>query len=319
MIRPHGAPVAAALLADALLGELPLAVHPVVLMGRAISAFEGRALALKGAGQQKLAGVFLAAVLPAFSFALIRLVLRLSPPGVRWLLEVGLLSTTISMRGLASAALAVERELECGDLEAARARVGEMVGRDTERLSPNEVARAAVESVAENTSDGVVAPMLYGIFFGAPGAMAYKAVNTLDSMVGHPQPPHADLGWASARLDDLANLLPARLTMLLAAAVSSEAAFAGAAATLSSARRYGPLTRSPNAGWAEAAFAGSLSLRLGGASSYGGVIRKGPTLGEGRPPEAADIRRAVRLMRRACLLLAALALVAALPRGGSGG
>ena len=316
-MRLHGAPVAAAMLADALLGELPLAVHPVVLMGRAISAFEGWALALKGAGQQRLAGSFLAAALPTLSFVLTSLILRLSPPVVRWLLEVGLLSTALSMRGLARAALAIERELEGGNLEAARARVGEIVGRDTERISPNEVARAAVESVAENTSDGAVAPMLYGLFFGAPGAMAYKAVNTLDSMVGHPQPPHADLGWASARLDDLANLLPARLTVLLAA-VSGEGGFAGVVATLTSACRYGPLTRSPNAGWAEAAFAGSLDLRLGGASSYGGVIRKGPTLGDGRPPEAADIRRAVRLMRRACLLLAALALVAALPRGGSG-
>ncbi len=317
-MRLHGPPVAAALLADALLGELPLSFHPVVLMGRAISAFEGWALARKGAGQQRLAGVFLAAALPTLSFVLTRLVLRLSPPGVRWLLEVGLLSIALSMRGLARAALAVERELEGGNLEAARARVGEIVGRDTECLSLNEVARAAVESVAENTSDGVVAPMLYGLFFGAPAAMAYKAVNTLDSMIGHPQPPHTDLGWASARLDDLANLLPARLTVLLTAA-SGEGGFAGVVATLTSACLYGPLTRSPNAGWAEAAFAGSLGLRLGGASSYGGVIRKGPTLGDGRPPEAADIRKAVRLMRRACLLLAALALVAALPRGGSGG
>lgn len=319
MIRLRGAPVAAALLVDALLGEPPLAVHPVVLMGRTISFFEGWVLVLKSAGQQKLAGIFLAVALPTLSFTFIRLVLRLSPPGVRGLLEVGLLSTTLSMRGLTRIALAVERELEGDYLEAARVRIGEIVGRDTELLSSNEVARAAVESVAENTSDGVVAPMLYGILFGAPGALAYKAVNTLDSMIGHPQPPHTDLGWASARLDDLANLIPARLTVLLAAAVSGEGRFAGAAATLTSARRYGPLTRSPNAGWAEAAFAGSLNLRLGGASSYGGVLREGPVLGDGQRPEAADIRRAVRLMRRACLLLAALALVAAFPRGGSGG
>jgi adenosylcobinamide-phosphate synthase len=214
-----------------------------------------------------------------------------------------LLWTTISMRGLADVALAVERELERGDLGAARFRAGEIVGRDKERLSEGEVARAAVESVAENASDGVVAPMLYGLLFGAPGALAYKAINTLDSMVGHPHPPHRDLGRASARLDDLANLLPARLTALTAAVSGNFAR------TWKIARLHGPLTKSPNAGWAEAAFAGALGVALGGANSYGGVIREGPTLGVGRPPEAGDIVRAVRLMHRVCVLLAALPLV----------
>ena len=305
MIRPRGASVAAALLADVLFGELPAAAHPVVLMGRAISAFEGRVLVLKGERRLRLTGLFLAAALPTLSFVLTRLALRLTPPKLRRLLEVGLLSTALSMRGLARSALAVERELDRGDLEMARARVKELVGRDTERLPPGEVARAAVESVAENTSDGVVAPMLYGLFFGAPGALAYKAVNTLDSMVGYPQPPYKDLGWAPARLDDLANLLPARLTALSVAIVSGRGL-----TTLATARRYGSLTRSPNAGRVEAAFAGALDLRLGGANSYGGVLRQGPILGSGHPPEAADIRRAVSLMRRSCLLLVALALAA---------
>ena len=305
MIRPRGASVAAALLADVLLGEPPEAAHPVVLMGRAISAFEGRVLALKGERRLRLAGLFLAAVLPTLSFVLTQLALRLTPPKLRRLLEVGLLSTALSMRGLARSALAVERGLDRGDLKMARARVKELVGRDTERLPPGEVARAAVESVAENTSDGVVAPMLYGLFFGAPGALAYKAVNTLDSMVGYPQPPYKDLGWAPARLDDLANLLPARLTALSVAAVSGRGL-----TTLATARRYGSLTRSPNAGWVEAAFSGALDLRLGGANSYGGVLRQGPILGSGHPPEAADIRRAVSLMHRSCLLLVALALAA---------
>jgi adenosylcobinamide-phosphate synthase len=170
---------------------------------------------------------------------------------------------------------------------------------------PGEVARAAVESVAENTSDGVVAPMLYALLLGAPGALAYKAVNTLDSMVGHPQPPYGDLGWASARLDDLANLLPARLTALSVAAVSGRGL-----TTLATVRRYGPLSRSPNAGPVEAAFAGALGLKLGGANSYGGVLRRGPLLGSGRPPEPPDIRPAVSLMRRSCLLIAALFLAA---------
>jgi adenosylcobinamide-phosphate synthase len=179
-----------------------------------------------------------------------------------------------------------------------------MVGRDTEALSEEAVARAAVESVAENTSDGVVAPMLYGLLFGAPGALAYKAINTLDSMVGYREAPYAELGRASARLDDLANLVPARMTALAAAIASGHPA-----ATLLSARRYGPLTSSPNAGWAEAAFAGALGLRLGGANTYGGVAREGPVLGDGRRPRPEDIRRAVSLMRRLCILFAGVMLV----------
>src|SRR5918998_17228 len=215
-------------------------------MGRAISAFEGRVLVLKGERRLRLTGLFLAAALPTLSFVLTRLALHLTPPKLRRLLEVGLLSTALSMRGLARSALAVERELDRGDLEMARTRVKELVGRDTERLPPGEVARAAVESVAENTSDGAVAPMLYGLFFGAPGALAYRAVNTLDSMVGYRREPYAELGWASARV--------------------------------------------------EAAFAGALGLRLGGSNAYGGVVRKGPILGEGRRPGPDDIRRSVRLM-----------------------
>jgi adenosylcobinamide-phosphate synthase len=261
----------------------------------------------------RLAGLFLAAVLPALSFALARTTLRLAPPKLRGTLEVGLLSTTLSTRGLAGTALAVERELENGDLKAARARVRELVGRDTAHLSPGEVGRAAIESVAENTSDAVIAPMLYGLLWGAPGALAYKAVNTLDSMIGHPKPPYRDLGWACARLDDLANFLPARLMVLCTAVIARRASI------LTVARRYGPLTRSPNAGWAEAAFAGALGLKLGGPNSYGGVFRQGPTLGSGRPPQAGDIRRAVRLMGHTCVLSASLSLAVSLAGGCRGG
>ena len=312
MIRVRGASVATALLADALLGEPPETIHPVVFMGRAISVFERRALALKNARRARLAGLFLAVTLPVLSFALARGALCLAPPRLRWIFEVALLSTTLSIRGLAQSALAVASKLEGGDLASARVRVGAFVGRDTAHLSPKEVSRAAIESVAENASDGVVAPMLYGLLLGAPGALAYKAVNTLDSMVGHPHPPYDNLGWASARLDDFVNLVPSRLTTLLAAAVSGFAGGSGVATTLAVANRYGPLTKSPNAGWAEAAFAGALGLKLGGPNSYGGALREGPVLGIGRAPGTADILRAVRLMRLVCLSLTGLALVAAL-------
>jgi adenosylcobinamide-phosphate synthase len=274
-------------------------------MGRAISAFERLTLAAKDPRPRYLAGAVLALSLPTLVFVSVRKVLDLAPRHLRWVFEAALISTSLSMRGLGEAAGAVERELRGGNLKRARTRAGEMVGRDTANLSASEVARAAVESVAENTSDGVVAPMFYGLFFGAPGALAYRAVNTLDSMVGYRTYPYAELGWASARLDDLANVAPARITALVAATVSGRPV-----RTLETARRYGPLTASPNAGWAEAAFAGALDLGLGGRNTYDGVVREGPMLGDGRRPEPEDIRRSVRLMRRGCALLAAAAVLA---------
>jgi adenosylcobinamide-phosphate synthase len=311
MTPGHGGEVAGALLLDALVGEPPEAVHPTVWMGRAISACEKRALKPKDPLTRRLVGVALAIALPAVVYLATRTILLVAPRPLRPVLGAFLISTPLSMRGLAAAAGTVERGLRYGDLDRARADVSEMVGRDTDGLSASEVARAAVESVAENASDGVVAPMLYGLLLGAPGALAYRAINTLDSMVAYRIGPYEELGWAPARLDDLANLAPARATALGAAAVSGRAA-----RTLGVAWRYGPLTASPNAGWAEAAFAGALDLRLGGTSSYGGVVRNGPILGEGRCPEPEDIGRAVKIMRACCALLAGAAVLQEVSRRG---
>jgi adenosylcobinamide-phosphate synthase len=297
----HRQEVVAALLLDALLGEPPEALHPTVWMGRVISALEKEALKPESPHARRLAGVILAFSVPTLVYLSTRGVLDVAPRLPRRVFSAALISTTLSMRGLAEAAGAVERELREGNLGRARTSAGEMVGRDTADLPASEVARAAIESVAENTSDGVVAPMLYGLLFGAPGALAYRAVNTLDSMIGYRRDPYEEFGWASARLDDLANLAPARITALTAAAVSARPL-----RTLETARRYSPLTASPNAGRVEAAFAGALGLRLGGSNAYGGVVRKGPILGDGRRPGPDDIRRSVRLMRRCCILLAVL-------------
>jgi len=307
----RGGEVAAALVLDALFGEPPEVLHPTVWMGRAISASEREVLRSKNPRIRYLAGAALALSLPALVFVLVRRLLDLTPRQMRGLFETTLISTSLSMRGLGEAAAAVERELRAGDLERARASASEMVGRDTADLPAPEVARAAVESVAENTSDGVVGPMLYGLLLGAPGALAYKAVNTLDSMVGYRTYPYAELGWASARLDDLANLVPARLTVLVVAAVSGRPFH-----TLLTARRYGPLTASPNAGWAEAAFAGALGSRLGGRNAYGGVVREGPILGDGQPPGPQEIRHSLRLMRRCCALFAGGAVLMGRARRG---
>jgi adenosylcobinamide-phosphate synthase len=305
MSPKRGEQVATAMLLDAVLGEPPEAVHPIVLVGFVISAFEKRALRLKNPRSRRLAGIVLAFSVPSLVFVFTRKILSVVPRKAGGVMESALLFTTLSMHGLGEAAGEVERGLSEGRLDRSRRQVGRLVGRDTDELSESEVCRAAVESVAENTSDGVVAPMLYGVLFGAPGALAYKAVNTLDSMVGYRQPPYEDLGWASARLDDLANLAPSRLTMLCTAAISGRPL-----RTLLSALRYGPLTASPNAGMAEAAFAGALGVKLGGANTYGGVLREGPILGDGRLPTPEDIRCAVRLMRRCCVLAGILLFVA---------
>jgi adenosylcobinamide-phosphate synthase len=305
MSPQRGGQVAAALLLDGVLGEPPDTIHPTVLMGLVISAFEKMALRLESPRSRRLAGIVLAVSTPSLVFVSTRKILGFVPCKPRWMIGTALISTTLSISGLAEAAQKVETGLRDGRLERARTQVGHLVGRDTGDLSESEVCRAAVESVAENTSDGVVAPMLYGVLFGAPGALAYKAVNTLDSMVGYRQPPYEDLGWASARLDDLANLAPSRLTMLSTAAVAGRPL-----RTLLIAVRYGPLTASPNAGMAEAAFAGALGIRLGGANTYGGVLREGPILGHGRLPAPDDIGRAVRLMRRCCVLAGILLFLA---------
>ncbi len=304
MIPPHAAQVAAALMLDAAFGEPPELVHPTVLIGRAVSAFEKMALELESPRSRRFAGIALALSLPTLVFVVTRKIMGAVPDGLRWIVGTALISTTLSMRCLAEAAWTVDSALRKGQLEEARERVGRFVGRDTGDLTESGVCRAAVESVAENTSDGVVAPMLYGLLFGAPGALAYKAVNTLDSMVGHPQPPYTELGWAPARLDDLVNLAPSRITVLLVAVASGRLL-----RTLWITHRYGSLTASPNAGMTEAAFAGALGVSLGGTNAYGGVPRSGPTLGEGRSPAPDGIRLAVSLMRRCCALLVVLALL----------
>ena len=305
MSRGYGTQVAAGLLLDTVFGEPPEAVHPTVWMGRGISAFEKGALRLESPRSRRLAGFALALSVPSLVYISTRKILGVLPARLRWMSGAILISTTLSMRGLGQAAVDVQRRLHDGRLGEARRRVGRFVGRDTDDLSESEICRAAVESVAENTSDGIVAPMLYGFLLGAPGALGYKAVNTLDSMVGYRQTPYTELGRASARLDDLANLMPSRLTVIFAAAISGRPY-----RTLLTALRYGPLTASPNAGMAEAAFAGALDVKLGGANAYGGVLREGPILGDGRLPVPDDIRRAVGLLRRCCLLAGVAAFLA---------
>ena len=199
-------------------------------------------------------------------------------------------------------------------LEDGRRAVAQIVGRDVSALDEAGVARAAIESLAENFSDGVVAPALFLAVFGLPGALVYKAVNTADSMIGHKSPRHLAFGWAAARLDDLLNLLPARCAAGLIALAAWLLPSASATDAFRIAQRDAAHHASPNAGWPEAAMAGALGLCLGGPRAYGSVDVAGATLGDGRREATiADIRRALALYWRASagLWLAFIAIAAA--------
>ncbi len=280
----------AGIVADRLLGEPPSPVHPVVAFGRVMRAVERgmyRDSRMAGVGHAAVGtalGVFAGGVVGSTSVA-------------TWMAVAG--------RGLATAALDVASALDADDLPCARALLPTLVGRDPSELDEKAIARAVVESVAENTVDAVVAPALWAAILGGPGALGYRAVNTLDAMVGHRSPRYRRYGWASARLDDLAGWAPARATAALVAVVRPRAA----AAVFTAVRTQAPAHPSPNAGVAEAAFAAALGLCLGGESRYGDRVELRPPLGTGRPAEPADIARAVALSRDVSLALCALPVV----------
>ncbi|WP_096786340.1 adenosylcobinamide-phosphate synthase CbiB [Rhodobacter sp. CZR27] len=280
--------------------------HPVTWIGRLIAALDrrwnqGTPEQRRSAGLACAFVVVLAAALPA---ALLQSML---PGGLVGAVLTGLLAwPLVAMRSMHEHVAAVEAPLAASDLPAARRAVSMIVGRDPSQLDTAGVTRAALESLAENSSDGIVAPLFWGALFGLPGIAAYKAINTLDSMIGHRTPRHEDFGRASALTDDVVNLIPARLTGGLFALVSGRPREA-----LSVMRRDARAHRSPNAGWPEAALAGALGVRLSGPRIYGDRVSAEPWLNAGAPdPSPADLRRGLGLYRRAMALLAAgLALI----------
>ena len=207
--------------------------------------------------------------------------------------------------------------LTAGDVDGARALLRSLCGRDPAVLDAAGLTRAALESIAENTSDAQVGPLVWAALGGAPAVLMYRAVNTLDAMIGNRSPRYARFGWAAARADDLANLLAARLTGLCAVACAPVVGGSPAAA-LRAWRRDARRHPSPNAGVAEASFAGALGVRLGGPTQYAHELEIRPTLGDGRVPEVADLARAVRLSRTVQLLSAAVAIVAVSVAGRTG-
>lgn len=294
---------------DAVFGD-PRRWHPVAGYGRFAAAIERH-----GYADSQAAGVRHVAVTVGVPIAAAVVVER-SLRGRPWLRAATVAATTWAVLGgtsLRREAAAMSDSLTSGDLDAARARLPHLCGRDPSALDELGISRATVESIAENTSDAVVAPLVWGAVAGLPGLVGYRAVNTLDAMVGHRTPRYARFGTAAARLDDVANLVPARLTAALTVAA---APLVGGSPTRTAWAwmRYGARHPSPNSGRCEAAAAGALGVRLGGRNVYAGRVEYRPELGSGRPPEVGDITRVARLSAAVGIGAVAVCALGALAR-----
>ncbi|MBP2581280.1 adenosylcobinamide-phosphate synthase [Streptomyces sp. PvR006] len=281
---------AAGLVVDLLVGD-PRRGHPVAAFGRAAAAVENRLH-----HDHRGWGALHTAVCAGSTVALGALAARAvrDRPAAAVALTAASVWAVVGGTTLGREARAVGGALAAGDLDVARERLPHLCGRDPQSLDGPAMARAVVESVAENTSDAVVGALFWGAVAGVPGLLGFRAVNTLDAMVGHKSPRHRRFGWASARLDDVAGWPGARLTAVLATIAGGDPRGALKAWRADAAKHP-----SPNAGPVEASFAGALGIRLGGTLSYGGRVEHRPVLnGEGRAVEVADIDRAVRLSRR---------------------
>jgi len=300
--------VAAALLLDLLLGDPRGYPHPVRVMGWAIERLEGP---LRRSFRPRLAGAVLWAVVTGSSFVAAQGLILLGATIHRWVglgVHLLLLWTALALRDLDRESRDVYEALKDGDLPRARRMLSRIVGRDTDGLPRSEVIRAAVESVAENSVDGVLSPIFYALLGGAPLAMAFKAVSTLDSMVGHRDERYREFGTVSARADDLLNFLPARISACLipVAALLLGMDWRESWRCILRDRKKSP---SPNAGVPEAAFAGALGIALGGPLSYGGRRYELPEIGpRSKDREPEDILRAMRLAYITTFLFLAAAL-----------
>ena len=297
----------AAYLLDQIAGDPEWFPHPVRLMGLAIT--RGETL-LRKSDQSKsedlIAGSALTAALVIANYALTRLNIRQAyqrSKALGWLTEIALGWTCLAARSLRQEAMAVTNALESGDIVLARQRLARIVGRDTQQLDAHEISRAVIETVAESASDGVVAPLFYMTAGGVPLAMAYKAVNTLDSMIGHADARYFYFGKAAARLDDLANYLPARITALGIVAASHLDIEGHQSKALKTWLRDGGKHKSPNAGQPESAMSGALRVRLGGDNTYAGELIPAELIGEEFPaPQTEHARKAIRLVSVVTLL-----------------
>lgn len=297
--------------ADALVGD-PRRWHPVAGFGRVATVAESRVWA-----DDRRAGVAFVTGLVGGVVLLAVLLQRLAGrvPGGRTAVVAAAAWAASGRTSLVVEGTAMQRLLAADDIDAARQRLAHLCGRDASGLDRESLVRATVESIAENTSDAVVAPMAWGALGGAPGIVGYRALNTLDAMIGSRTSRYRRFGWAAARLDDLANLLPARLTALLVV-LCAPLVHGRPGAAWTSWRRDASGHPSPNAGPVEAAFAGALGVRLGGTvNTYGDHRDRRPVLGDGRPVVVGDIDRANRLSRAVGLAALAICVVAARQAG----
>jgi adenosylcobinamide-phosphate synthase len=274
--------------------------HPVGGFARIVAVCETRwNRPDRSEAQRRIAGIATVLLLVAVAGGggwLIQRLLLAALGGWGWLAVALLAFPGLAQRSLFDHVRPVGRALAAGDLDAARRAVGMIVGRDTQALDESGVARAAIESLAESFCDGVVAPAFWLLLLGLPGIWAYKAINTADSLIGHKEARWRAFGWAAARTDDGLNLIPARLAGLLLCCAGP----GGWATMLRDSAKHA----SPNAGWPEAAMAGALGVRLAGPIAYDGVMQDKTWIGDGRiTADAADIRRALAIYTRACLLL----------------
>ncbi len=293
--------ILSAFLLDLALGDPRWLPHPVRAMGWLIQRTEAALRHFTTSPRsEKYAGALLVVlvVLPAYGLSTLLLFLASScSPVLGVIIAVLLASTTLAAHDLARSARSVSVRLGKGDLAGARQALSMIVGRDTANLDEQAITRAAVETVAENASDGVIAPLFYLALGGPALAMAYKAVNTLDSMVGYKNAAYKNFGWAAARLDDLANFVPARITAVLLSLAAWCLSGASGSAAVRVSLRDGRKHTSPNSGYPEAAVAGALGLRLGGPSAYGGQVLAKPVIGdELRYFDKKCIEKSIRLM-----------------------
>lgn len=303
-----------ALVLDALIGW-PDALyrrigHPVTWMGKLISHLDKSLNRTEWhPPTRRLMGILTAAFIILLCIVLGQIIQNSIGQGVLgFVISVALMWPLLAARSLYSHVKNVAQPLEVMDLRGARDAVSMIVGRDPKQLDTAGVGRAAIESLAENASDGVVAPIFWGLVFGLPGILAYKAINTMDSMIGYKTPKHLDFGWAAARIDDVANWIPARLTGLIIALMS------GAPNTaLLTMKRDARKHRSPNAGWPESAMAAALGVRLSGPRSYHDKQTNDPWLyTEGRDVDGPDVTRALAVFKRSMFCLAGLLAILAL-------
>jgi adenosylcobinamide-phosphate synthase len=301
--------LAAGLALDAWVGDLPAVFaripHPVVLAGRAVAFFDRKLnREIRSEASRRVRGIVTVVLLvgaAAASGFVVQLLCRGSLAGAA--VEILLIAILVAQRSLFEHVAEVARALADSGLGAGREAVRHIVGRDPASLDGHGVARAAIESLAENFSDGVVAPVFWYLVLGLPGLFAYKMANTLDSMIGHRTPHYRAFGWAAARFDDLASLVPARISGVLIAAAAMFAHDGHPARALAIMLRDGHKHRSLNAGWPEGAMAGALGLALAGPRRYAEAVVADPWLGEGTARAMpADIARALGLYRHACLI-----------------